>query len=204
MRRNFLTGSLSLMGLALLSGKVQAREVSASAAAQAVRIRMTTGLGDIVLDLDAGRAPLTVANVLKYVDQKKLDNSVFYRAMKSPNDRGLIQGGDSRRALPPVAHEPTSQTGLSHTDGTISLVRGAAAGSGKGDFFICVGDMTFLDAGQGGTDDNLGFAAFGKVVEGMDVVRAILNAPVSPTEGVGAMQGQMLAPKVAIVKTRKV
>lgn len=203
MRRTFLAGSLSLMGLAALGSRVQAQD-AAVPAEKLVRIRMTTAKGDIVLDLDAGRAPLTTANFLRYVDSKKLDASVFYRAMKSPNGNGLIQGGDSRRALPPVAHEPTSQTGLSHTDGTISLVRGAAAGSGKGDFFICVGDMTFLDAGQGGTDDNLGFAAFGKVVEGMDVVRAILNAPVSATEGGGAMQGQMLEPKVPIVKTRRV
>jgi peptidyl-prolyl cis-trans isomerase A (cyclophilin A) len=200
MRRTFLAGSLSLMGLAALGGKVQAQEAPVE---KMVRIHMTTAKGDIVLDLDAGRAPLTTANFLRYVDSKKLDASVFYRAMKSPNDRGLIQGGDSRRALAPVAHEPTSQTGLSHTDGTISLVRGAAAGSGKGDFFICVGDMTFLDAGPNGTDDGLGFAAFGKVIEGMDVVRAILNAPVSATEGVGAMQGQMLEPKVPIVKTKR-
>lgn len=205
MRRNFLAGSLSLMGLAMLSGKASAQDVPAEKPVEKlVRVRMTTGLGDIVLDLDAGRAPLTTANFLRYVDQKRLDTSVFYRAMKSPNDRGLVQGGDSRRALAPVAHEPTSQTGLSHTDGTISLVRGAAAGSGKGDFFICVGDMTFLDAGPDGTDDKLGFAAFGKVVEGMDVVRAILGAPVSATEGVGAMQGQMLAPKVPIIKTKRV
>jgi peptidyl-prolyl cis-trans isomerase A (cyclophilin A) len=204
MRRDFLAGSLSLMGLAVLSNNVRAQETSAAPAEKLIRIRMTTAMGDIVLDLDAGRAPLTTANFLRYVDQKKLDASVFYRAMKSPDDRGLVQGGDSRRAMAPVAHEPTSQTGLSHTDGTISLVRGAAAGSGKGDFFICVGDMTFLDAGPDGTDDKLGFAAFGKVVEGMDVVRAILAAPTSATEGVGAMQGQMLAPKVPIVKTRRV
>lgn len=201
MRRQFLAGGLSLTGLALLGGQAQAQEVPAE---KLVRIRMTTGLGDIVLDLDAGRAPLTTANFLRYVDGKKLDASVFYRAMKTGDVQGLVQGGDSRRALAPVAHEPTSQTGLSHTDGTISLVRGAAAGTGKGDFFICVGDMTFLDAGPNSTADGLGFAAFGKVVEGMDVVRAILNAPVSATEGIGAMQGQMLAPKVPIIKTRRV
>ncbi|MBW8879930.1 MAG: peptidylprolyl isomerase [Asticcacaulis sp.] len=199
-RREIIGGTLAL-------GAMSALPVRADTSL--VRIRMTTGEGDIVLDLDAQHAPLTVKNFLRYVDLKKLDNNVFYRAMPNGNDangnpRGLIQGGDSRRALPPIAHEPTSQTGLSHTDGTISLVRGGQLPSGRGDFFICVGDMSFLDAGGGGTGDNLGFAAFGHVVEGMDVVRAIFTAPVSATEGGGAMKGQMLSPRVAIITTRRV
>lgn len=202
MRRQFLAGGLSLLAVSVFAGAGRAEEAAASP--KLTRIRMTTGKGDIVIDLEAERAPLTTANFLRYVDQKKLDKSVFYRAMPNGDNRGLVQGGDSRRALAPVAHEPTSQTGLSHTEGTISLVRGAQAGTGKGDFFICVGDMTFLDAGRGGTDDDLGFAAFGKVVEGMDVVRAILASPTSPTEGNGAMKGQMLAPQVPILTTKRV
>jgi peptidyl-prolyl cis-trans isomerase A (cyclophilin A) len=174
-----------------------------------IRIKMVTGKGPIVLDLDAGHAPLTVRNFLRYVDLKKLDNNVFYRAMPNGNDangnpRGLIQGGDSRRALPPVALEPTSQTGLSNVDGTITLVRGKDRDSGRGDFFICVGDMTFLNAGGGSTGDDLGYAAFGHVVEGMDVVRAIFTSPTSPTEGEGAMKGEMLSPRIPIITTRRV
>jgi peptidyl-prolyl cis-trans isomerase A (cyclophilin A) len=180
-----------------------ARAQGIATAPSLVRIKMTTGKGAIVLDLEAEKAPLTTRNFLRYIDMKKLDATSFYRAMPNGEGRGLVQGGDSRRAMPPVAHEPTSQTGLSHTEGTISLVRGAP-GSGKGDFFICVGDMTFLDAGKGGTSDNLGFAAFGHVIEGMDVVKAILAAPVSPTEGEGAMKGQMLSPRVPILTTRRV
>lgn len=200
-RRDMIGGSLALGALTALPVK--------AADTGLVRIKMVTGLGPIVLDLDADRAPLTVKNFLRYVDLKKMDKNVFYRAMpngKGPdgNPRGLIQGGDSRRALPPVAHEPTSQTGLSNTDGTITMVRSSKPGTAHGDFFICIGDMTFLDAGGGGTDDNLGFAAFGHVVEGMDTVHAIFNAPVSPTEGQGAMQGQMLSPRVPIVTTRRV
>lgn len=198
-----------MIGAGLAMGAVAVLPARAQTASGVVRIRMATGKGTIVLDLDAQHAPLTVKNFLRYVDLKKLDNTVFYRAM--PNGtaadgtpRGLIQGGDSRRALPPVAHEPTSQTGLSHTDGTISLVRGGQLPSGRGDFFVCVGDMTFLDAGGGGTGDNQGFAAFGRVVEGMDVVRAIFAAPVSATEGEGAMKGQMLSPRVPIVTTGRV
>lgn len=201
-RRDFIGGGAAL-------GTVAALPARAQTATGLVRIRMTTGKGLIVLDLDAQHAPLTVRNFLRYVDLKTLDNTVFYRAMPNGNGadgqpRGLIQGGDSRRALAPIAHEPTSQTGLSHTDGTISLVRGATVPSGRGDFFICVGDMTFLDAGGGGTGDNLGFAAFGRVVEGMDVVRSIFTAPVSATEGEGAMKGQMLSPRVPVVTTRRV
>ncbi len=203
MRRRDVIGA----GLAL--GTMAALPVRAQTPPALVRIRMTTGKGDILLDLDAAHAPLTVKNFLRYVDMKKLDKNAFYRAMpngKGPGgvDRGLIQGGDSRRALAPIAHEPTSQTGLTHTEGTISLVRGAQAGSGRGDFFICVGDMRFLDAGGGGTGDNLGFAAFGHVVEGMDVVRAIFASPVSATEGEGSMKGQMLSPRVPILTTRRV
>ncbi len=198
-----------MIGAVVATGVLTAASVRAQTPPALVRIRMTTGKGDIVLDLDAEHAPLTVKNFLRYVDLKKLDATDFYRAMPNGTGpdgvtRGLIQGGDSRRALPPVAHEPTTQTGLHHTDGTISLVRGAQAGSGRGDFFICVGDMTFLDAGGGGTGDNLGFAAFGHVVDGMDVVRAIFASPVASADGDGAMKGQMLSPRIPILKTRRV
>ncbi len=196
---------LMLGGLAALATATSVR--AQDPASKLVRVRMTTGLGAIVLDLEAEKAPLTTANFLRYVDQKKLDKNSFYRAM--PNGKGvngettgLVQGGDSRRALPPVKHEPTSLTGLSHTDGTISMARGAP-GTARTDFFICIGGMTFLDAGRTGTSDGLGFAAFGHVVEGMDVVNAILTAPVSATEGNGAMRGQMLSPRVPILTTRR-
>jgi peptidyl-prolyl cis-trans isomerase A (cyclophilin A) len=198
MRRTFLIGSLAAIGAAVLGGSARAQSVAAPAL---VRIKMTTSMGVIVLDLEAEKAPLTTRNFLRYVDLKKLDATTFYRAMPNGDGRGLIQGGDSRRALPPIAHEPTSQTGLSHTDGTISMVRGAP-GTARGDFFICIGDMSGLDAGKS-APDNPGFAAFGHVVEGMDVVKAIHAAPVSPTEGEGALKGQMLTPRVPILTTRR-
>jgi len=111
---------------------------------------------------------------------------------------------DPRKLFPPIPHEPTSQTGLSHVDGAVSLAR-TAPGTATADFFIIVGDrMTGLDAGPNSGGDQLGFAVFGHVVSGMDVVRAILAAPASPTEGEGVMRGQMLDPRVTIITARRV
>ena len=105
--------------------------------------------------------------------------------------------------MPPVAHEPTSRTGLSHVDGAVSMARGSP-GSATADFFIIVGDgMTALDAGPNDGGDGLGYAVFGRVAEGMEVVRQILDSPTSPTEGEGAMRGQMLAPRVRIASARR-
>lgn len=174
---------------------------------ETVRVSLTTSEGPIVLALEKERAPLTTANFLRYVDQKRLDGTVFYRAMKLSDDGnyGLIQGGtqgNPKKVLPKVAHEPTTKTGLSHTDGAISMARGAP-GSADGDFFITVGALTSLDADPAKTGDNLGFAVFGRVVEGMDTVRKIMAAPTSPTLGVGYMKGQMIADPVRIVTARR-
>jgi peptidyl-prolyl cis-trans isomerase A (cyclophilin A) len=169
-----------------------------------VRVVLTTAEGPITLELDRARAPLTTANFLRYLDVKRLDGVFFYRAMKLGADGGLIQGGvrDAAKFFPPVAHEPTSRTGLRHEDGVISLAR-AAPGTARADFFITVGAVPSLDAGTGQPGDDLGFAAFGRVVEGMDVVRRILGQPTSPTAGEGAMRGQMLTAPVAIVSARR-
>ena len=107
--------------------------------------------------------------------------------------------GRGRRA----AHEPTSQTGLSHVDGALSVPR-LAAGTAQGDFTIMVGDQKYLDAGPGSAGDGLGYAVFGHVVEGMDVVRRSLAAPTAPSEGEGVMKGQMLSPRIRIITARRV
>jgi peptidyl-prolyl cis-trans isomerase A (cyclophilin A) len=170
-----------------------------------VRVGLQTSEGAIVLALEAERAPVTTANFLRYVDEKRLDGATIYRATKVAPDFGLIQGGvrnDPKRVLPPIAHEPTSMTGLSHVDGTISMAR-AAPGSANGDFFITIGAMPSLDADPSQPGDNLGFAAFGHVAEGMDVIRRILDSPTSPTEGEGAMRGQILAAPVRILAARR-
>lgn len=170
-----------------------------------VKVTLTTSEGPIVLELEKERAPVTTANFLRYVDGKRLDGTVFYRATKVADGYGLVQGGlrnDPERLLPPIAHEPTSQTGLSHVDGAISMAR-STPGSATGDFFITLGAIPSMDADPKQPGDNLGFAVFGHVTEGMDVVRRILDAPTSPTEGEGAMKGQMLAAPVKIVTARR-
>lgn len=167
------------------------------------RVTLRTALGPIVVALEKERAPVSTAYFLKYIDGKRLDGAQFYRAMKVAPDGsvGLVQGGvvDRTKLLPPVAHEPTSKTGLSHTDGAISLAR-AAPGTATANFFIIVGTLTGLDAGGGDKD---GYAVFGHVVEGMDVVRRILGSPVSKTKGVGVMKGQMIEAPVKITTARR-
>lgn len=197
-RRSLLS---CLLGLTLL---FSAAPAFAREAEGPVRVALVTDLGTIVVETDP-RAPLTSANFLAYVDQRRLDGLTFYRGMQLGPDAGLVQGGASGARnviLPPVPHEPTSQTGLSHTDGALSMAQ-SAPGTATADFFIVIGNLTSLDAGKAAPDDP-GFAVFGHVVEGMDVVRLILAAPKSPTEGEGIMRGQMLEPRVRIISARRV
>lgn len=167
-----------------------------------VRVVITTSEGAITLALEKERAPLTTANFLRYLDQKKLDGTAFYRAVKVADGYGLIQFGtqnDPKRTLKGIAHEPTTKTGLSHLSGTISMAM-ATPGTAAGDFFITLGDLTSMDADA----KQPGFAAFGCVVEGIDVVKRILLLPTSPTKGDGVMRGQMLEPTVKVTSVRRV
>jgi peptidyl-prolyl cis-trans isomerase A (cyclophilin A) len=201
-RRSLLSFVLCLAITA--PGFAAAQEAAPSAAAPPVRVAIETTAGTIVAEMDP-RAPVTSANFLRYVDEHRFDGTDFYRGMEVAPGAGLIQGGTQNapdRVLPPIAHEPTSQTGLSHTDGALSMAR-FDPGSATGDFFIIVGNLTSLDAGQSAPGDP-GFAVFGHVVEGMDVVRRILVGPKSATEGEGFMRGQMLEPRVQIVSMRRV
>ena len=171
-----------------------------------VRVSLQTSEGAIVLELEKQRAPITTANFLRYVDQRKFDGIAIYRAVKVAPGYGLIQGGlrnDPTRMLPPIAHEPTSVTGLSHVDGAISMARNAP-GTASADFFITVGAIPSMDADPRQPGDNLGFAVFGRVVEGMELVRRILDAPTSPTEGAPAMKGEILLAPLRIVAARRV
>jgi peptidyl-prolyl cis-trans isomerase A (cyclophilin A) len=173
-----------------------------------VPVAIDTSLGRIVVALDRGHAPVTTGNFLHYVDTHRFDGQNFYRAMhvadQNGADGGLIQGGittDAHKLYPPIAHEPTTQTGLHNVAGAISLAN-AGPGTARADFFILVSDMPGLDAGGPGGDPN-GFAAFGHVTEGMDVVKKIWTSPVSATKGTGAMKGQMLDPPVKIIKAAR-
>lgn len=201
----------ALFSLAAAAPAQQAAAPAPAARPDVAYVAITTEKGTITLELDSKNAPVTAANFLRYADQKRFDGTTFYRAMRldwgtQPN--GLIQGGtqnDPRRVLKPIAHEPTSKTGVLHKAGTISMAR-YAPGTATGDFSILLSDMTGLDASPGAADADTGagFAAFGHVVSGMDVVRGIYDAPLSPTAGQGVMKGQMLEPPVRILTVRRV
>lgn len=170
-----------------------------------------TTMGDITVEIETERAPVTAGNFLRYVDEDRFDGTKFYRAMhldwgEPPN--GLLQGGTQMhpdRVLDPIAHEPTTETGLSHTDGALSMAR-YDPGSATGDFSIMIKDQTGLDATPASSDPSLqaGFAVFGHVVDGMDVVHAIHALPPDPDKGEGWMKGQLLADPVEIVDMRRV
>lgn len=194
--------ALALFALTLLPSPALAQQLT--------NVVLKTEAGDIVVALETERAPQTAANFLRYVDGKRLDGTVFYRAMRlewgeQPN--GLIQGGaqnEPGRLYPPVAHERTSDTGVTHTVGAISMAR-LDPGTATADFSIMVAPQPGLDAQPESEDANEreGYAAFGHVVEGMDVVRAIFEAPVDPDKGEGWMKGQMLAKPVKILTARR-
>ena len=188
------------------AGLAIARPLHAQAASAKPRVAIQTPRGTIVVELEAEKAPITAANFLRYVDAKKYDGGSFYRASRTPGEprNGTIQGGVAAktRRFAPIAHESTKTTGLRHTTGTISLTRDAP-GTARADFFICASPMPYLDARPGAGGDNQGFAAFGHVVEGMDVVRAILALPTPGKALVPAMKGQMLDPPVPILGMKR-
>jgi len=162
-----------------------------------------TELGDITVELYPAKAPLTVANFLKYVDARLYDSSSFFRAVtlnNQPKDSikiEVIQGGnvDSAREFSAIPLETTKQTGLLHKNGSISMARGKPV-TATSSFFICINDQPSLDFGGRRNKDGQGFAAFGKVIKGMDVVKKI--------QQLYPRQGQYFKPPVYILSiTRK-
>jgi len=150
-------------------------------------IIIRTSLGEIRAELDLNRAPVTSANFLRYVDARLFDSACFYRVVRMDNQPKdsikieVIQGGlykNEDKGFPPIIHETTEMTGILHTDGTISMAR-YDPGSATSEFFICVGDQPELDFGGKRNPDRQGFAAFGKITKGMDVVRLIHNTVAS-------------------------
>ena len=170
------------------------------AKADLVRVAIDTDKGRITVALDRGHAPLTTANFLAYVDKNWFDGQPFYRAVTF-GDGGLIQGGvrDGVKQLPPIIIERTTTTGLHNQAGAIVMAN-AGGKTTRNDFFILTADAPSFDA----TATATGFAPFGMVTEGMDVVQAIFASPRSPTKGNGAMRGQMLDPVVKMVKVTRV
>jgi peptidyl-prolyl cis-trans isomerase A (cyclophilin A) len=193
--------TLRFIAAALLAATSAPALPQSAPASQEVPVAIDTSAGRIVVALDETHAPVTTANFLHYADTHRFDGESFYRAMHI-GDGGIIQGGirsDGRKLFPPIAHEPTSQTGLHNVTGAISMAN-AGPGTARADFFILASDIPSFDA----TASDPGFAVFGHVVEGMDVVKKILASPVSPTAGEGAMKGQMLDPPIRIIKVARV
>ena len=191
----------------LLAAAAAMTSVPAWAQPARTRVRLQTDKGVIVVELADDKAPITVANFLHYVDTTRMDGAVFYRASRAPGSQtlGLIEAGvkDPRKLFPPIAHESTTDTGLRHLDGTLSMAR-FAPGTAVSDFSICCGDAPYLDAHPELPGDNLGYAAFGQVIEGMDVARAILAMPTTGVADNPVMQGQILDPPVRILTARRV
>ena len=168
-----------------------------------VRVLLTTEAGAIEIEVDTARAPITAANFLKYVDARLLDGGVFHRTVRPDNQQekpvkiDVIQARanrDRQAEFPPaIPLERTNVTKILHKDGTISMAR-AEPDTGRSEFFICVGDQPSLDFGGARNPDGQGFAAFGRVVRGMDVVRKIQMA---------AAKGETLTPPIRIVSARR-
>jgi peptidyl-prolyl cis-trans isomerase A (cyclophilin A) len=217
MKRRFVLSALPAMLLAQTGAakpkKGAAKPVPAPAPpplGDVVRIEIVTELGTITADLFHKQAPITVKNIVRYVDSRRYDGVTFYRAMKldwgtQPN--GLIQTGirDATKLFPPIAHEPTNVTGVKHKTGTLSLARNAP-GTARADFSILMSDLSSYDAVPDSPDPEAraGYCAFGQVVSGMDVARKIFDAPRSATLGEGVMKGQMLSPPVKVLRMRRI
>jgi len=190
----------------LLAGLLMAGATEALAAGENPKVVIRTNHGAITVELEARRAPITSTNFLQYVDTGRYDGGSFFRAARTPGNPtdGTIVGGPSPRLqpFPPIAHESTQMTGLRHRAGTISLGR-FAPGTAKADFFICASPEPYLDAHPGAKGDNLGFAAFGQVVEGMGVVHAILACPTSLAAPFPDQRGEWLKPRIPILSMRR-
>jgi len=190
--------------------QVPAPAVAPKPVAPLPRVKIDTTVGSFTVEVETAKAPVTAANFLRYVDQKKLDGITFYRTCKVADKFGFVQfgtNGDPKRTLPPIKHEPTTITGLKHLNGTLSTAR-LAPGSARGDFTISVGDQPSFDADPTRPDDatktNLGYAAFGRVVDGMDVVLKIFDAPIDPNATVrGSFKGEVPAAPVRVLSARR-
>jgi len=206
-RRGLLAVALALPATPALAQTAPTPAVAAPEPRPLPRVAIETSAGRIVAEIDTTRAPITGGNFMRYVDQKRLDGVVFYRVVKIADHFGFVQFGtdnDPKRTLPPIKHEPTSLTGIKHLDFTFSTAR-LEPGSARGDFTITVGAQPSFDADPTRDGDNLGYAAFGHVIEGQDVVLKIFDAPDSPDATVrGAFKGEVPVAPVKILSARRV
>ncbi len=200
---------------ALAAGPEELRDSQHARQTGNVPVRIETALGHIDVAVDTVHAPITAANFLKYVDAKLYDGGRFYRVTRPDNytpalpDRpamAIIQGGinpeHAREGFPPIPLERTSVTGLKHVTGTVSMARSTQADTARSDFFICLDDQPSLDFGGKRFDDAQGAGAFGQVVDGLDVVRAIQQQPTN-NDAETAMGRQTLTKPIAITYVQR-
>jgi len=189
-----------LRALALAASVALVAAAPAHPASRPVDVAIKTTDGTIVVRLDAAHAPLTTKNFLHYVDTRAYDGTSFYRTVSKANEPQsrieVIQGGlnpaTTNPMIKPIPLEPTSKTGLHNVEGAIAMARTADPNSATTEFYICIGDDRFLDAG-GPLDP--GYAAFGRVIRGMDVVRKIQRSHAT---------GETLDPPVKILSISRV
>jgi peptidyl-prolyl cis-trans isomerase A (cyclophilin A) len=205
MVRRPMRGARSIATAVAAAALAAAVAIARPAAQSPARVLVQTERGDIVLEIDTAHAPMTAANFLKYVDAGHYNGGTFHRTVKmdnqpdSPVKIEVIQAGvnadRAKEGFAPIALERTSLTGLRHVDGAISMARGAPDSATSG-WFICINDQPSLDFGGARNPDGQGFAAFGRVVQGMDVVRAIQRAPNT--------DAQRLTPPIKILSVARV
>jgi peptidyl-prolyl cis-trans isomerase A (cyclophilin A) len=187
----------------VLAGSSSAHPQPRPAASGTVGVEIETSLGVIHLAIDSAHAPVTAANFLRYVDGHYYDGGAFVRTVRADNQptdavriavvQAMANSARTSQEFPPIPLERTTVTGLHHRDGTLSMARNVP-NSAKSSFFICIDEQPELDFGGHRNPDGQGFAAFGRVVSGMDVIHAIWRAPAA---------GQQLTPAVAIRAVRR-
>lgn len=167
-------------------------------------ILMTTEIGTITIELFPNQAPITVKNFLRYIDEDRYSDFTFYRVVNMKNQNSdsvkieVIQGGlgfnQHPDVLPPISHESTNKTDLKHLNGTISMARNEP-GTASSEIFICINDQPELDYNGSRNPDGLGFAAFGMVKSGMDIVKKIQQSP---------SDGQMLNKPIRVKSIKRI
>ncbi len=183
---------------------------NAWSAEQGIRVELDTEMGEVVVEVFPKAAPLSACDFLAYVDAGLYEGATFYRVVRLDNDHGapkieVVQGGlqDETRGRPPIAHESTQMTGLKHVDGALSLARGEVGTGGAAAFFVAIGAQPALDHGAGRNKDGQGFAVFGRVVRGMDVIRRIHQMKADGPAEDAYLEGQMLAKPIAIKRAKR-
>jgi peptidyl-prolyl cis-trans isomerase A (cyclophilin A) len=208
MTYRFSRRSILLASIAAVSGlPVKAKPLAERGSG--VFAQIVTPLGKIRLQVDTGHAPISAGNFLEFIDKGLFVATQFYRSVHPENDQNpskisVLQGGvvNRKKFLPAIAHETTQKTGLLHLDGTLSVGRIAPGTGSAGSFFICIGKQPELDFGGHRNPDGQGFAAFGRVTHGMELVRTIWNRPTNGTDG--SIAAQMIQSPVEILSIQRV